>query len=827
VKIRRSISFLVFVVMTGALGAQQRPQPQGQRLPPRRVAPRPAMPAPVQPAQAAPPGTPVQAAPAPPAQTAPAQPDQSPQPAQSQPFQQVQPAQPGQSAQPAQPAASTVRIGNLSLRNASLTEVIDQLARQLHINYILDPAVKGGVILNTYGDTSNLDTRNLLELILRINGAGLIQEGDIYRIVQLKDAPKIPIPPQINARDIPEDDQIMLNLVFLKYVTVDELSKVLGQFVGENATMYSYTPMNLLFILDSRRNMRRTMELISLFDSDTFANERVRLFEVKNTRPSDLVKDLENVLKAISLDAKNLTVRFLPVDRINTLIAVAPNPGVFDTIAQWIGKLDIPVKVTAGGSSENHVYRVRYGRAECIALALTELFGVYGYGGYGSLGAGYGAGYGPGYGGYGGYGTAGVAPVAGPFGSAYGGGYGASPSSMSGSYGNSNSFNGSFGGSGGCAAGAGGGFGGSYGGAGYGGAGYGGGYGAGPAYGYPVFGGFAAQVPAANAAGPFGLSGAAPQPPGAAAAPAASGATSPSAPPPTPVRIVPNPLDNALIIQADAQQYQDILKLLKDLDIPPRQILLEARIYSVALSGSFVAGVSAQFQKVSGKDRSLLGSLTNTAGVAGAALSFGALVGQSRELLAFLNLSENASRVTVLSEPSLIATDSIPATITVGSQVPVETSAATTVAGATTTTTGISSHNTGVTMQVNARVNPSGVVTLIVNQEVSKPSGDTSGLTPSFDQQVVQTQITLQDGDTIAIGGIISESNTTASNGLPGLNRLPLIGGLFGNKNYSHDRSELIIFMTPHVIFDESGLIEASNELKDRVKKLRKYVKEL
>ena len=775
-KIRRTLLFLIFLGMAGALGGQQAPQP-------------------------------------------------------------VPPLPPPQPAQPAQAPAAPVRIGNLSLRNASLTEVIDQLARQLHINYILDPAVKGGVILNTYGDTSNLDGRNLLELILRINGAGLIQEGGIYRIVQLKDAPKLPIPPQINARDIPEDDQIMLNLVFLKYVTVDELSKVLGQFVGENATMYSYSPMNLLFILDSRRNMRRTMELISLFDSDTFANQRVRLFEVTNTRPSALVRDLENVLKAMSLDGKNLTVRFLPIDRINTLIAVAPNPAVFDTITEWIAKLDIPVKVTAGGSSENHVYRVRYGRAECIAIALTQLFGIPGYGGYGFPGASYGVGYSPAYGGFGGgYGTPGLAPVAGPFGSPYGG-YGATASGLSGSYGNSNSFNGSFGGSGGCGAGAGGGFGGGYGsayGGGYGnlyGNGYGGAYGSSQAYGYPVFGGFAAQAPAATAVGPLGLSGGAatqaPAPAGAApAAGQASGQT--SEPLPTPVRIVPNPLDNALIIQADAQQYQDILKLLKDLDIPPRQILLEARIYSVALSGSFVSGVSAQFQKAApGSDHSLLASLTNTAGVAGAALSFGAFVGRSRELLAFLNLSENASRVTVLSEPSLIATDSIPASITVGAQVPVETSAATTVAGATTTTTGISSHNTGVTMQVNARVNPSGVVTLIINQEVSKPSGAANSLTPSFDQQVVQTQITMQDGDTIAIGGIISENNNTTSNGLPGLNRLPWIGGLFGNKSYSHDRSELIIFMTPHVIFDESALIEASNELKDRVRKLRKYVKEL
>jgi general secretion pathway protein D len=743
--------------------------------------------------------------------------------AQQQPAQQPPPAAQPPAAQPA-PANPPVRIGNLSLQNASLTEVIDQLARQLRINYILDPAIKGGVILNTYGDTSNLDARNLLELILRINGAGLIQEGEIYRIVQLKDAPKIPIPPQVNAQNIPNDDQIMLNLVFLKYVTVDELSKVLGQFVGENATMYSYAPSNLLFILDSRRNMRRTMELISLFDSDTFANQRVRLFEVKNTRPSDLVKDLENVLKAVSLDGKNLTVRFLPVDRINTLIAVAPNPGVFDTITDWISKLDIPVKVTAGGASENHVYRVRYGRAECMAMALTQLFGYpggYG-GGYGMPGGGYGmpgGGYGGGYGGGIGYGGGYGVPVVSPgMASAFGAGYGAAAYGSNSAYGNSNSFNGSFGGSGGCESGGGFGYGGSSGG-------YGGGYGGGQGYGYPVFGGYAAQAPVANVAGPLALGAGAPQAP--APAGAAPGQGQNSGPMPSQVRIVPNPLDNALIIQADAQQYQDILKILKDLDIPPRQILLEARIYSVALSGSFASGVSAQFQKRSGADKSFLGSLVNSGGASVVALQAGALVGQSRELLAFLNLSENASRVRVLSEPSLIATDSIPATITVGAQVPVQTSASTTVAGATTTTTGIASHNTGVTMQVNARVNPSGVVTLIINQEVSKPSGDINSLTPSFDQQVVQTQITVQDGDTIAIGGIISENNTTTTSGIPGLIHVPVIGGLFGNKNYSHDRTELIIFMTPRVIFDENDLIEASNELKLRVKKLRKYVKEL
>ncbi len=140
--------------------------------------------------------------------------------------------------------------------------------------------------------------------------------------------------------------------------------------------------------------------------------------------------------------------------------------------------------------------------------------------------------------------------------------------------------------------------------------------------------------------------------------------------------MVANPLDNALIIQATPEQYQEVLRILKDLDVPPRQILLEAKIYSVDLSGSFSGGVSAQFQR---RDRmrtaGLLGNLsTSAAGVAGAALQFGFLVGQSKQLLAFLNLSENQTRTTILSEPSLIATDSIPATLNVGTQVPVQTS---------------------------------------------------------------------------------------------------------------------------------------------------------
>ncbi|HUA17954.1 MAG TPA: hypothetical protein VMB25_04360, partial [Bryobacteraceae bacterium] len=169
---------------------------------------------------------------------------QAPQPAAQAP---ASPQTPSSTA-PATPAGPPTVFGGLSLNNVSLTEVIDLLARQLHINYILDPRVKGGVILNTYGETKDIDTRSLLETILRINGFGMVKQGDLYRIVPLTDISHLPLPPEVKTdpNSIPEDDQTMLNLVFLKYVTADELAKVLEPFQGENARLYVYAPANLL-----------------------------------------------------------------------------------------------------------------------------------------------------------------------------------------------------------------------------------------------------------------------------------------------------------------------------------------------------------------------------------------------------------------------------------------------------------------------------------------------------------------------------------------------------------------------------------------------------
>ena len=126
-------------------------------------------------------------------------------------------------------------------------------------------------------------------------------------------------------------------------------------------------------------------------------------------------------------------------------------------------------------------------------------------------------------------------------------------------------------------------------------------------------------------------------------------------------------------------------------------------------------------------------------------------------------------------------------------------------------------------------MNPSGIVTMIINQQVSDPqapSGGSAIQSPSFSQKAVSTQVTVQDGDTIAIGGIIQETTTENSSGIPGLHRIPVLGALFGSKTFGKDRTELVIFLTPRVIYDTNQIGEATQELKDRMKKLQKVYRE-
>ena len=703
-----------------------------------------------------------------------------------------------------QPAQAPVTVpGGLNLNNASLLEVINLLAQDLHINYILDSAVRAGnVTINTYGAVRDIDLRPLLETILRMNGLAMVQAGNIYRIVPIASIARQPVSPitETDASKIPDDERLILNLVFLRYVSSAEMARVLQPFTGDGAQLTNYDPANLLIILDNSRNMRRTLELVNLFDSDTFAGQRVRPFDVKFGRPSDLSKELDEIFKAYSLsgDKGNSAMRFLPIDRINTILAVSPNPGAFAEVEKWLLKLDVPAKVTAG-SIDNYVYKLRYARAEVMGSVVMQLYGGSGYnlnsGIYGGIpgNSSYPA---SGYAGGGGFGGAGS-----PYGGNQNGGY------QNGGYQNGGYQNG----------------------------------------GYQNGGqqNSGQQIPFAPAGGAIGN----PQLQGAATGALGATGLNPASlnsadrtgsflgnsvygnPSYTGPRIIPNPFDNTLLVQGTPQQWEQIKHLLEQLDLPPRQVLIDAKIYEVDLTGSFALGVESYLQNKGATAPGITGrQLLGAAGSAGLTLTAGSLVGHSRQLLALLQANESTTRTKVLSAPSVIATDSIPASITVGSSVPTLTSESVngiTQGGTSQFTNTITNTSTGIGLTILARVNPSGVVTMVINQNVTAPipNPTNSGInSPSFSQRNVSTQVTVEDGDTIAIGGIITENHTETSAGIPYLHRLPYVGSAFGRKTSSKDRTELIIFLTPRVIYDTAQMTDATDELKQKVRGLRKMM---
>src|SRR5262249_49561863 len=123
-----------------------------------------------------------------------------------------------------------------------------------------------------------------------------------------------------------------------------------------------------------------------------------------------------------------------------------------------------------------------------------------------------------------------------------------------------------------------------------------------------------------------------------------------AAPVPKAPRIIPNPFDNTILVQAGPQEWEQIKKLLEQIDIPPRQVLIEAKIYSVTLPGAFAGGVSAAFQAATNRPGqsnaffpSLAATAVGTTGASGIALTAAALVGHHRELLAFLTAQESSS----------------------------------------------------------------------------------------------------------------------------------------------------------------------------------------
>ena len=299
------------------------------------------------------------------------------------------------------------------------------------------------------------------------------------------------------------------------------------------------------------------------------------------------------------------------------------------------------------------------------------------------------------------------------------------------------------------------------------------------------------------------------------------------------VKVIADPDNNALLIMANAAEYEKIEEAIKKLDVTPRQVLVEVTIAEVTLTGALNYGLEWFFSGNGGVTGMLFNSDSNyralpsdPTGTITPRMPFSAVWrGSTGNIKAVLSALANNTKVNIISSPHIMVTDNQVARINVGASVPVQgQSTITGTTASTAITTSVQYVDTGVLLSVRPHINAGGLVNLEINQEVSdvQPGVTTQGLnSPTINKRSAQTTVAVQSGDTMVLGGLIKDDKSDGSSGLPGLSEIPILGALFGTKTQNSTRRELLITITPRVVEDTSQARDVTAEFRKKLSGLR------
>lgn len=293
--------------------------------------------------------------------------------------------------------------------------------------------------------------------------------------------------------------------------------------------------------------------------------------------------------------------------------------------------------------------------------------------------------------------------------------------------------------------------------------------------------------------------------------------------------------NNQLLVMAMPGEWESIQGAIRKLDISPLQVQIEARILEVSLTGALEFGVQWWFGGLQGnperydngspyrKDYERHKSLLGAAGPGQGGTLFWSYINSKFEVA--LSALESSGNAKALAAPSLVVMNNQEAQINVGTQIPITQTYISTfqpiIPGDSGSGSGSRPYggtgsvqylNTGIILSVVPRVNPGGLVYLDVQQEVSNPGPAPAGQNPPINQRQLQTSVAVQSGETVLLAGLIQENNSVTDTGVPFLNRLPMLGRLFGSTKHSRDRTELIVMITPRVIYNTDDARELTEQ---------------
>ena len=299
------------------------------------------------------------------------------------------------------------------------------------------------------------------------------------------------------------------------------------------------------------------------------------------------------------------------------------------------------------------------------------------------------------------------------------------------------------------------------------------------------------------------------------------------------VRVVADTEHNSLLILATARDYRKMLDTLEKLDIVPLQVHIEATIVEVLLKGKLKYGISWFFKGGAGGYDSVGGvggsttDLDLTGGIKNLASGFNwSLIDSTNAVRAVLNAFANDSLVNVLSAPSVMVLDNQEASIQVGDEVPTLSQRQGTTGGSVIES--VNYRNTGIILKVKPRVNPGGLVTMEVSQEVSAVA-ETEVQTnqPTIQTRKVSSTVAVRSGQTVVLGGLIRDKRSNAQGGAPFLYKLPIVGPLFGETERNNERVELVIVLTPRVVTSAEDALNITRDFRNRLQGLKQeFVRE-
>ena len=289
------------------------------------------------------------------------------------------------------------------------------------------------------------------------------------------------------------------------------------------------------------------------------------------------------------------------------------------------------------------------------------------------------------------------------------------------------------------------------------------------------------------------------------------------------VRIVADDSNNSILVMASARDYLVIESALKRLDVEEMQVLIEASILEVTLSDELSYGLEWYFKNndvYKGKLGEGLLDLNTSSGIGAAIPGFSYTISGNGVVNAVLNALASDSKLNVISSPSLMVLDNRTARISVGDQVPVKSETATTDAGVIIES--IQFKDTGVQLEVTPRINSGGLITMDIRQDVTDAGElDIATGQRSFRQRNIQSTISIQNGDTIMLGGLITENANDSQSGVPLLRDVPILGALFGRTSESKRRTELVVLITPRAVKNSGDARLLTDEYRKRMNSLR------